>query len=86
MDQLIKVETIQDLKYNTDAERLEPEDRRKLWDLGFHNETPNNSLKETPSAAILEEAAFVLSKYYGRITKYYAWPCPVCTFRIVFGN
>jgi len=77
---------IKSLKYSFEMNELDPTDRKKLFDLGFWNDTVNNSIKTEPTEEVIEQAAGILSIYYGRITKYVVWPCQVCGFRIVFGN
>jgi len=77
---------LKNLNYFQQVVTVDMEDRRQLFDLGLWNDTVNNSYKFEPTIETIKSSAFILSKYYGRITKYALWPCTVTGFRIVFGN
>lgn len=61
-------------------------DKIKLFNLGMHSGSNNDSFKEEPTKEQIKKAAQILEKSYGRLTAYYLWPCKVCSWRIVFGN
>lgn len=67
--------------------KMERQDSRRMWDLGAWDETNNNSFKEEPSAETIAECAFILEKYFGRITAVSIWYCePIEAWRVCFGN
>lgn len=77
---------LKNINYFKQVVNVDIEDKRELFGLGLWNETVNNSYKFEPSIETILASAFILSKYYGRITRYALWPCSVTGFRIVFGN
>jgi hypothetical protein len=80
------LDDIKNISYAHHVVNMDFKDRCELFELGFWNETVNNSTREKPTDEVIEHAVFILSKYYGRLTKYALWECSVCGYRIVFGN
>jgi hypothetical protein len=82
---LIQTES-KNINYFKQVIELDRADRVELFNLGLYNQTVNNSYNTKPTIETIEACAFILSKYYGRITKYAIWTCSIAGVRIIFGN